>query len=208
MVPMMQKILKTFVALVLLTTAVLFIGWADSWDSIRHAAGRLQTIEAEFVQTKQMKILVRPLVSKGVFRFKAPTSLRWEYRHPFHSVLLMHNGSVKKFYLDNGVVREDAGIRVQSMQFVLQEITRWLSGSFDENPAFKAELTPDRLIILTPKDASMQNVIEKIELRLSAKPGVIESVSIFEDGQSYTKIDFHNVYLNRKLEDAQFTNLS
>jgi outer membrane lipoprotein-sorting protein len=204
----MHQTIRSLAALLLLVSAGLNIGWVDTWDSIRLATGKVQTIEAEFVQTKYMKILVRPLVSKGVFRYKAPSSLRWEYHQPFRSILLMHDGNVKKYHLDNGVAREDAGSRVASMQFVLQEITRWLNGRFDQNPLFQAELAGNRQIILTPKNASMQHVIAKIELNLSAQPGVIESVTIFETEHSYTRIEFHNVHLNRQLEDALFINLS
>ena len=45
--------------------------------------GRLRSVQAEFVQEKHLKILTRPLVSRGTFAFQAPQSLRWEYRSPF-----------------------------------------------------------------------------------------------------------------------------
>ena len=56
-------------------------------------------------------------------------------------------------HVTDGEIHEDAGIQIQSMQFVLQEITHWLNGRFDENPAFNAVLTNDHRIILTPKEA-------------------------------------------------------
>lgn len=195
---------NAYLIVLVLIAAGLCIGWTDSWDSIRKAAGSLSSVEAGFVQTKHMKILARPLVSKGVFCFKPPASLRWEYRHPFHSILLMHNGTVKRYRVTDGKTYEDAGIQLHAMQFVLEEIAHWLSGRFNENPAFDTVLTNDRRIILSPKAAAMAKIIQKIELRLSEQPGIIKSVSIFEDEESYTLLEFNNVTLNRQLEDTLF----
>ena len=50
----------------------------------------------------------------------------------------------------------------------------------------------------------MAKVIQKIELTLSERPGIIESVAIFEDEESYTQLEFKNVKLNRQLEDTLF----
>ena len=47
----------------------------------------------------------------------------------------------------------------------------------------------------------------KVEV-LSERPGVIESVSVFEDETSFTRIDFKDVKLNRQLADTLFVEAS
>lgn len=188
--------------------AFVCLGWADTWDSIRNEAAAVSTIRARFVQTKHMKILARPLTSDGVLLFKAPGSLRWEYRRPIQSILLAHDGATRRFIRKDGAVVEDAAAGLPSMQVVLQEITRWLNGRFAENPAFKAELTPGRRIELTPKDPSMARLIQRIELTLAPQPGVIQSVTIYEGEDSYTRLDFQDVILNQPIEDQLFQKAS
>jgi len=151
-----------------------------------------------------MKILVRPLVSKGVFYFKAPHSLRWEYRFPIQSILLTHNGQTKRYIRKKGKVTEDAGADLPAVQVVLHEITQWLNGRFDENPAFSSHLEAGRKIVLRPKEKSLSKMIQRIELVLTDRPGIIKSVTIFEGEDSFTKIEFNNVMLNRPLLDALF----
>jgi len=185
-------------------TAIMCLGWADSWEDLKKAAGTVTSVRAEFTQEKHMKILARPLVSEGVLFFQAPDSLRWEYKHPVHSILLLHKGKTKRFVQKNGRLVEDASANLQSMQVVVQEITQWLNGRFDDNPAFAAQLEPGRKIVMVPREASFARLIRRIEIELSDRPAVIKSVVIYESEDSFTKLDFRDVILNQKLDDDLF----
>ena len=187
-----------------LLSAFMCIGWADSWDDLKRAAGTVTSVRAGFTQEKHMKILVRPLVSEGILLFQAPDSLRWEYKHPVQSILLLHNGNTRRFVQKGGSLVEDASANLQSMQVVVQEITQWLKGRFDVNPAFAARLEPGRKIVMVPREESFARLIQRIEVLLSDRPAVIKSVMIFESEDSFTKLDFKDVTLNQKLEDALF----
>ncbi len=155
-----------------------------------------------------MKILHKQLVSMGIFYFQAPNSLRWEYRSPVQSILLMHDGRTKRYILKNGAITEDAGAHLQSMQVVLQDISRWLSGRFEENPAFSASLEPGRKIVLRPKEKGLASMIQRIELILSDRPGIIKAVMIYEGENSYTRFEFKNAILNQPLQDSIFRKIS
>ena len=188
----------------LVMTAIMCLGWADSWEELKTAAGTVTSVRAGFTQEKHMKILARPLVSKGILIFQAPDSLRWEYQQPVQSVLLLHNGKTRRFVQKNGSLVEDASANLQSMQVVVQEITQWLNGRFDDNPMFTARLEPGRKIVMVPREESFARLIQRIEVLLSDRPAVIKSVTIFESEDSFTKLDFKDVILNQKLDDALF----
>jgi outer membrane lipoprotein-sorting protein len=202
-----QKPLFSIKALFLLT-AFMCLGWADTWEGIKKTASTVTSVRAEFVQEKHMEILARPLVSKGIFYFKAPNSLRWEYRSPIQSILLMHDGRTKRYLKRNGAIIEDKGAQLQSMQVVLQDISQWLSGRFEENPAFSASLEPGRKIVLRPKEKSLAIMIQRIELILSDRPGIISAVMIYEGEKSYTRFEFKNAVLNQPLQDSIFRKIS
>jgi len=192
----------------ILLSSFLCLGWADTWEGIKKTASTVTSVRAEFVQEKHMEILARPLVSKGIFYFKAPNSLRWEYRSPVQSILLMHDGRTKRYLKKNGAIIEDKGAQLQSMQVVLQDISQWLSGRFEENPAFSASLEPDRKIVLRPKEKSLATMIQRIELILSDRPGIISAVMIYEGEKSYTRFEFKNAVLNQPLQDSIFRKIS
>ena len=193
-----------FVCAIFLLSAFLCLGWADSWEELKASAGSVSSVQAGFTQAKHMKILTRPLVSEGILLFQGPDSLRWEYKHPVQSILLLHNGETRRFVKKSGRLIEDASANLQSMQVVVQEITQWLNGRFDDNPAFAARLEPGRKIVMEPREESFARLIQRIEVSLADRPAVIKSVMIFESEDSFTKLEFKDVILNQKLDDALF----
>jgi outer membrane lipoprotein-sorting protein len=199
---------KTSTMLLIATISVaacLGISWADVSTDRKFFADNLSSISAEFIQEKHMKILSRPLVSGGSFHFRAPSSLRWEYQYPVQSVLLVHDGKTRRYIRRDGTLIEDAGAHLQSLPVVLEEITRWLKGRFDENPAFTVQHEPGPKIVLSPKEKNLALMIQRIELIFSDQPGIMKSVVIYEGEDSFTRLDFKNVILNQPLADSLFS---
>jgi len=190
--------------IILLIASYLCIGWADTLVGIQDKAGEINSVMANFIQEKHLKILSKPLISKGTFYYQIPQSLRWEYTSPFQSILLIHNGNIKRHIKGNDGFIQDSGVELQAMQVVLQEITLWLRGRFNDNPNFNAVLEPGPKIVLTPKEKSFAAIIQRIELMLSNQPGIIETFLIYENDNSYTKFMFNNVRLNKSLKDSLF----
>lgn len=186
-------------ALVLLTLA-----WSSSWDSIHSAAQDIHSVQATFTQEKHLQILAQPLQSHGLLIFAAPDRLRWEYQAPLPSVLLMDGGRVQRFVKTGGTWTEDASAALPAMSFVMQEIGRWMNGRFDENPDFDARLEPGGRIVLTPRKDALATVIQKIVLQLAKTPGVIESVTVYEDDHNFTRLHFKDVTVNQPIDPAMF----
>lgn len=193
---------------VLSLTGLLTVAWSSSWDSIRQAAGGIQSVRADFTQEKHLQILAEPLVSEGRLLFAAPDRLRWEYTSPLPSVLLMDGSRVQRFVRTGATWTEDASAALPAMSFVMQEISRWMSGRFDENPDFEARLAPGGRIVLTPRKETLATVIQKIDLQLSATPGVIETVSVYEDDRNFTRLVFTQVQVNAPIDPARFRQIS
>ncbi len=191
-------------AVFLLAAAGLLTGWADTWEGLRARSREIRTVRAGFVQEKHLEILQKPLISKGVFYFRAPDDLRWEYTGPIRSILLVYDGKTERWIEgDDGLVK-DAAAGLPAMQMMLGEISGWLQGRFEENPDFNASLDPGRQIVLTPKAAAMADIIQRIVLQLSDTPGLLDSVTVHESDASYTLFRFQNAVLNTDLDDAVF----
>jgi outer membrane lipoprotein-sorting protein len=199
---------RAFSIAVLALASFISIGWADNWDQIKEAAGTIKTIRADFIQEKHLKILSRPLVSKGVFYYQAPNSLRWEYTTPVRSILLMHKGRTRRYVKTSNGLVEDSRTNPKGTQIILQEITMWLRGRFSDNPAFDATLKSGRKIVLTPKGKGLSKMIKQIDLMLSDRPGIIKSVTIYESQDSYTRFEFINTRINQKINEALFLGIS
>jgi outer membrane lipoprotein-sorting protein len=51
-------------------------------------------------------------------------------------------------------------------------------------------------------------MIQRIELILSDRPGIIAAVMIYEGEKSYTRFEFKNAVLNQPLQDSIFRKIS
>jgi outer membrane lipoprotein-sorting protein len=195
-----MKRLLSLLACLLLLSAPLTVGMAAGDDNL----ARLVSVQADFTQEKHLKILARPLISRGVFAFQAPQSLRWEYLTPLHSIMIMHDGRIDKVIERDGRFERENGDGIGSMQIILQEIGNWLGGRFADNPMFAVSRPDAQTVILTPKEQGLTAVISRIELRLGQQAGVMESVTIFEGSDAWTRLTFANPVLNRVIPESRF----
>ncbi len=208
----MERNKTTILNVIIILVAVLFVlnlahyaGAAD-FEQLRKESAKIKTIQAQFVQKKFMKILSRPLVSEGCFYYAAPDSFRWEYFKPLKSIVLTYKNNTKRYISSEGKMMEDKTGGVQAMKIVLNEVTGWMSGRFDQNPSFKAVIHEgaNTRITLTPKDKSMAGMIEKIEITVSKKTVTVQSVKIFEGAGNFTQINFSNVKINDEISPSVF----
>jgi outer membrane lipoprotein-sorting protein len=197
---------SVFLAAMLLTCFPM-PGWAASWEEVQKEAVKITSINARFTQSKHMTILAKPLVSQGRFYFQAPDSVRWEYMSPVKSILLMSRDGIKRYTLGSRGLVEDTGGSLQSMQVVLREISQWSRGRFTDNEHFSATLKggKERKIILEPREKGMAKMISRIVISLSSdRPGVLESVAIFEGEGNHTLFAFTDVVINAPLDESLF----
>ena len=190
----------------LLSSAVM-LGWAGNWDDIERESAKIKSVTAHFSQEKHLQILTKPLVSKGRFYFQAPDFVRWEYTSPVRSVLLMRKGDIKRYTMGSRGFVEDSGGSLESMQIVLQEISRWSRGQFTGNEHFSATIKRGKgpTIILTPKEKGLSTMISCIVINLSPdRPGVIKSVKIVEGEGNFTLFEFTDVQINGKISEMLF----
>jgi outer membrane lipoprotein-sorting protein len=186
--------------------AALSAEWTQNWDSIRAAAQQVKSIRAEFVQKKEMKILTRPLVSAGVFYYVAPDKIRLEYVSPVKSILRMNAKGIQRLFWRDDRFVKDTAISVDALQVVYRDIRNWLNGDFSANKSFASALDqgPPAKIVLTPKDAAMKQFLDRIEIGLAARPGVLESITLSEGNAATTRIEFKSASLNQALPENLF----
>jgi len=183
--------------------------WHHDLDSIRKAATTLRTLEASFVQTRTLKILKKPLVSRGVIAYRRPDDLRWEYQSPLATLLLVRKGNAQRL-LKRGTewVTDDRG-KLEAMKFVLEEINLWLEGDFSASRTLRPELRPATKqqpahVVLTPVERSFARIISGITIFFGDRPGTVSAIDIFEPGGGVTHIAFENSRYNEPVPDARF----
>ena len=192
----MKKIL--FLSL-LVSTTLLLPGAAPSqdWTPVKEAFRNIRSVKADFFQKRFLQILTKPLLSEGKLFYNTPDSLRWEYLSPLRSVMLQKGSIIQVYNFSEGAWKPEMTQAVEARRMVLAEISQWFQGRFEESKAFKQAYSagPPARVILFPGEG-IKKFIQRIEIVLSARPGVIDRVEIEEPGGSRTLIEFKNVEIN------------
>lgn len=184
---------------VLVTTVLLFPGAvpAQDWASVKEAFKNIRSVKADFLQKRFLQILTKPLLSEGKLFFNIPDSLRWEYLRPLRNVMLQKGNTIQVYNFIEGKWKPEVTQAVEARRMVLAEISQWFQGRFDESKTFKHTYSagPPARVTMVPEEG-INKFINRIEIVLSAKPGVIDRVEIEEPGGSRTSIEFRNVEIN------------
>ena len=183
--------------------------WYEDWTSIRKAASNIKSIETDFVQTRTLKILTKPLVSRGIMAFRRPNDLRWEYQSPLETLLVAKGGNVHRLIKHGSTWVADASARLEAMKIVLDEINLWLDGNFSSSKTFRPELHPAQAgraahVELIPGDPSLGKIIARISINFGERPGTVSSIDIHEEGAGVTHIAFENSRFDQNIPDQRF----
>lgn len=183
--------------------------WYDDWASIRKAAATIKSIESDFVQTRTLKILKKPLVSRGTMAFRRPNDLRWEYLSPLPTLLVARGGNVQRLIKHDNAWVSDASGRLEAMKVVLGEINLWLDGNFSSSKTFRPALRPatgsqPASVELSPVDPSLGKIISRITLAFGERPGTVSAIDIHEEGEGVTHIAFVNTRFDQAIPDTRF----
>ncbi|HYA91672.1 MAG TPA: outer membrane lipoprotein carrier protein LolA [Thermodesulfobacteriota bacterium] len=200
--------MKKFLFITILITMGLFfaeIASAQDRASVKEDFRNIRSVKADFLQKRFLKILTKPLLSEGKLFFSIPDSLRWEYLSPLQSVMLQKGSTVQIYNFFEDVWKPEMPESVEATRMVLGEISQWFQGRFDESKAFKQLYSPGppARVTMVPGEG-INRFIQRIEIILSARPGVIDRVEIEEPGGSRTSIEFRNVEINSNFPSEVF----
>lgn len=157
---------------------------------------KIRTISADFTQEKHSAMLVRPLVSKGHFRFRAPDRVAWLYEG---EVQMVSDGvNLTIFYpelMEAEVVPVQHSMIRLPLSFSLEEFRKHFTlTASEEGGSYK--------VVLTPLGDSA--VFSQMVVRLT-KDGAPSSAEILEQIGDRSIIQFRNQEINKELSDREFS---
>ena len=173
---------------------------------INQAATAMKTMQCDFVQTKNRKMLNDKLISKGKMYYQQGNKLRWEYTSPYQYAFILNNDKV----LIKNNQRNDVVDVKQNKLF--KEITRIMMSSvvgncLTDDKGFKTSIianSKDWIANLTPLRKDMKQMFQKMILHFNPQKAVVTSVELIERNGDKTVIDLKNVRVNETLRADMF----
>ncbi len=194
-----------WVGVLLIVAGCLFIaGPVQAQDTkaarqhIVDAAKGMKTMQCDFVQTKQTKLLSAASVSTGRLYYRQPDRLRWEYltptAHTFEidgqKVIMSDNrGSCEVDIRRNRKYREMARLMTNIMS----------AQSFVDEQDFQVSLAQagkEWIATLIPRRKEVRHIFSSIILRVTPDQWLVHQVELVEPKGDRTVIELKNVKVN------------
>ena len=159
-------------------------------------------LQAEFVQTKQMAALKRPLVTTGRLTFSRQYGVLWQIEKPYRVSYVLGEERIVEIGSDG--VRRERGLRDVAGLAQVGRVFRALLGAdtraLQEHFEVLAQGEVDHWsLVLTPRQAQLAQFLAKIQLTGSR---FVESITISEAGGDSTQIKFRNTLGGTSLSDT------
>ena len=161
-------------------------------DHINQVAHSLKSMQADFVQTKTMKMLGDKMVSNGKMYYQQSDKLHWEYTTPYTYTFIL-NGD--KVLLKKGTRKDVIDVNKNR---VFKEIARIMMSSMVGTCLTEKK---DFSISVVESD---QSYTATLILTFTKKTSMISRVVMYEKNGDNTEIVLKNVVTNKTINPSYF----
>lgn len=178
----------------------------DVITKLNQTSASIQTMSANFSQTKYLSMLSDKMVSDGKIYYSKSDKLRWEYTSPYQ-YLFIFNGT--KVYVGNN---SKQNIIDTNTNKVFKEIARIMMNTvtgtaLSNNGDFETALSEDNnqwIVTLTPKKKELKSMFTKVVLYFNKKSNIVSEINIFEKNGDRTNIKFSGIQTNKSIDATLF----
>lgn len=174
-------------------------------QKITEASKKINTIQCDIEQQKQVSMLADKAVSKGKFYFKRTNMVRIDYTKPTKNLVVMNAG--KMLVQDDKKTSKMDMHRSKMFQQLSNIIIGSIDGSLFTGKDFKvsyAESKTQVQVTLKPVSKTLANYLSTIELVLDKKDYTAVSLQMNEPSGDNTLLLFTNKQLNVAVADDLF----
>lgn len=172
---------------------------------VENESAAINSFTCEFRQVRHLAVFPRPVEFSGQLTLDRPDRLRWEFRKPLASVLVLdgnkglkcgENIAAREFSLDNDPV----------MRLVAAQLRAWTSGSYRQlRDAFDLALQPGPTLVFSPRETGAGSFISGIKVVFDPRLLQPQEVEISEPGGDRTVLTFSSYQRNIEPPDAIFS---
>ena len=189
-----------------LCTALTAVAQTDAIDEISKASQAVSTVQADFTQTKRLKMLNDALVSKGKMWCTQPNRLRWEYLTPYSSLFVL-NGEKVLFQNDKRSTTLNANRHKRIREMIRIMIPSNLGKVLTEKKDFHTSIeTTENQYVLTmiPQSKEMKQMFTRIVLYYNRKQAVVTQIEMYEKSGDSTTIELSSIKKNTTINPSVY----
>lgn len=174
--------------------------------SFAAASQKIESIESNFSQVKNLAMLKDKINSKGKFYYKKGNKVRIEYTAPYTYLMVLNNNNMT---IRDGQKTSNYNTKSNKiMQSVNNIMLDCMRGSVYGNKEFSVEAFEsgkEYLLKMKPTTAVMKKMFANIEVFLDKKDFHVLRLNMIENGGDNSLMSFTNSVLNKNIPDALFS---
>jgi outer membrane lipoprotein-sorting protein len=175
-------------------------------DRVAKQQKGLKTLRGDFIQTKKSHLLLAEEETKGVFFYRAPDAVRWDYAAPDLMTVLIVKNVVVTTNPDLGSV-STTKISKRQRRFVSMlvgaEALDELRGQFRAVLEDPGGSSPYR-VVLQPSGGRLKNRVARIEFRIDREKFLPVVMEYYETNGDSMTFELHNVDVDPIIGDEVF----
>jgi outer membrane lipoprotein-sorting protein len=171
----------------------------------RERMSEVKTLEADFVQEKEITLLTHKLVTEGQMKYGGDRRLKIEYfaPNPFVFSMLGDRTTIKDGAVRRTVSGKNRGAALQIASLTAASVNGTIFDT-DDFAVAVSENTDSYLVALTPKSKALKEYYSEIRIRLSKATFYTEELHLIEVSGDRTVMRFKNIRTNNELPDKAF----
>jgi outer membrane lipoprotein-sorting protein len=167
---------------------------------------KVDTLQADFRQEKELALLAKPEVSTGTFVYAKPSDVLWRYDAPKPVVMLISKGWLTTYYPQLNKAEklevkryQDRIFRYMAASGAIDDLGKYFDFKFIESKA-----SPSYLLELNPKTKTLAKRVQKIRIWIDKTSYLTTKFEYVEGDGDITRYEFTNIRLNKPVPAASF----
>jgi outer membrane lipoprotein-sorting protein len=173
----------------------------------RNVSEKIQTLEADFTQEKEITLLTNKLYSTGRMIFRNDNRLKIEYFKPNAFIFAMHGREIT--IKDGERAASSISAKNSSLFGQISQITMHaINGKIFDPKDFSSKILENEnsyLIVLFPKSKELKQYYTELNLCIGKKTFLTERMVMKEVSGDETVMNFKNIRTNNAISDEAFT---
>lgn len=170
---------------------------ADILDDLRARQAGIRSVKAAFTQEKKTRLLSKPIKTSGIFLYRQPDNIRWEYTGSSNMQVIFNGKDLWIYYPDlkEADRLSNVGQYGSMMHFGVAAMSRdYAITAVREKGLVRLKMTP-----------RSSGSVSLIEMDLPEGAAFPRVVKLLDRNNEPTTITFSDIRLNQAIPDSSFT---
>lgn len=167
---------------------------------------KTRTLQADFIQEREIALLSEPEVSTGTFVYSKPNNVLWKYDAPKPVTMLISKGVMTTYYpqlhkAETTQVKrfEERIFKYMGASGAIDELSRYFNFTFIETKG-----KPFYTLELAPKTKMIARRVRRIKIWIDRETYLTTKFEYVEGDGDLTRYEFRNVQFNENVPQSLF----